>query len=63
MELVRCVITLSHVLGKVVIAEGVETAEQLDLLREMKCDRVQGYYYSKPLLPHEFEEYYARFTK
>ena len=34
------------------LAEGVETKEHLDFLKEIGCDRVQGYYYSKPL-PYE----------
>ena len=51
------IINLIHNLGKEVCAEGVETKEQLALLREMGCDYVQGYYYSKPLLPEEVEKF------
>lgn len=47
------IVTLGHSLKLRVIAEGVETAEQLALLREMKCDEIQGYYFSKPLPPAE----------
>jgi EAL domain-containing protein (putative c-di-GMP-specific phosphodiesterase class I)/sensor domain CHASE-containing protein len=43
------VITLAHSLGIKVIAEGVETAEQLQFLADNNCDMVQGYYLSKPL--------------
>ena len=43
------IVTLAHNLKLKVIAEGVETAEQLALLREMKCDQMQGYYFSKPI--------------
>jgi EAL domain-containing protein (putative c-di-GMP-specific phosphodiesterase class I) len=39
-----------------VVAEGVETEKQLKLLRNAKCDLVQGYYFSRPLPPTEFEE-------
>ena len=39
-----------------VIAEGVETEEQLRALKEMGCDLVQGYYFSRPVPPEEFEE-------
>lgn len=60
-ELIKAIINYAHVLNKAVVAEGVETAEQLDVLRELKCDIAQGYYYSKPLLPHEFEKYYYDF--
>jgi len=50
------IVTLGHSLKLRVIAEGVETAEQLTLLREMKCDEIQGYYFSKPLIATELEQ-------
>jgi EAL domain-containing protein (putative c-di-GMP-specific phosphodiesterase class I) len=40
-----------------VVAEGVETIEQLDVLRDMGCDYIQGYYISKPLAPDAFERF------
>jgi EAL domain-containing protein (putative c-di-GMP-specific phosphodiesterase class I) len=43
------VISLAHSLGLRVTGEGVETAQQLEYLREMECDLVQGYYLAKPL--------------
>ena len=43
------IIALSHVLGRRVVAEGVETINQLELLREQACDVVQGYYLARPL--------------
>ena len=51
---VQQVIILAHGLGMNVIAEGVETAEQVELLREMECDDIQGFYYSRPLPREEF---------
>jgi EAL domain-containing protein (putative c-di-GMP-specific phosphodiesterase class I) len=48
-SIVRSVISLAHNLGLEVIAEGVETAQQLDYLRELKCQYCQGYYFSPPL--------------
>lgn len=47
--LVRSIIALAHALHLKVIAEGIETAEQLELLREMGCEYGQGYLFSKPL--------------
>lgn len=47
--LAETIIVMAHNLGKQVIAEGVETIEQLDFLRERGCDIVQGYYLARPL--------------
>jgi EAL domain-containing protein (putative c-di-GMP-specific phosphodiesterase class I) len=46
---VEGVIDLAHKLGVTVVAEGVETQEQLDTLREMNCDKVQGFLLSRPV--------------
>jgi diguanylate cyclase (GGDEF)-like protein/PAS domain S-box-containing protein len=48
-EIVKAMIQLTHALGLRVIAEGVETSEQLGRLRNMKCDLAQGNYFSEPL--------------
>lgn len=62
-ELIRKVIDYFHVLNKKVVAEGVETEEQVNYLKEFGCDELQGYYFSKPLLPDEFVKFYKDFYK
>ncbi|MCG3201041.1 MAG: Regulator of RpoS [Gammaproteobacteria bacterium] len=52
--IVAGIIALAHSLGLSVVAEGVETEKQMRLLRELKCDEVQGFYYSAPLPPRQF---------
>ena len=47
-EIVRTIVTLAHNLGLKVVAEGVETAAQVERLSLLNCDFVQGYYFSKP---------------
>ena len=48
-ELVRTIVVMAHNLGMQVIAEGVETKVQLEQLRALGCEYVQGYLFSKPL--------------
>ncbi|MCM3709165.1 EAL domain-containing protein [Sporosarcina luteola] len=56
--IVKAIITLSHNLQMQVIAEGVETEEQLDFLIKHQCDLVQGFHFSKPLPAVEIEKSY-----
>jgi len=49
LEIVRLIIVLAHHLGLKVVAEGVETRAQLDLLKDLGCERAQGYFFSKPV--------------
>ena len=46
---VRLIVGLAKTVGLKVVAEGIETRAQLDMLREMGCDLGQGYYFSKPM--------------
>lgn len=48
-QLVETIIFMAHNLGIEVVAEGVETKEQLDWLKNCECEQIQGYFYSKPL--------------
>lgn len=54
-ELVKTVLSLGRTLGKRVVAEGVETGEQLEILRSLGCEYVQGYLISKPLASSSME--------
>jgi diguanylate cyclase (GGDEF)-like protein len=54
--LASTIIVMAHSLGKQVIAEGVETIEQLDFLRERGCDSAQGYFMARPLSAHDMTE-------
>lgn len=56
----RTIIKMAHELGKMAIAEGVETREQADFLKENGCDCVQGYFYSHPLPQQEFLDFVAK---
>ncbi|MFA6230250.1 MAG: EAL domain-containing protein [Rhodanobacter sp.] len=57
--IVAAIISMSRSLGLQTIAEGVETVEQLDFLREQGCNEAQGYYFSKPLPAAEIEVFLA----
>ena len=55
-SIVKAIISLAHSLRLKVVAEGVETAEQLQQLRELGCDQFQGFYRSAAVLPGEIEK-------
>lgn len=57
LHMMELVIDIARFLKVPVIAEGVETKEQLDILREKGCQMIQGYYFSKPVPSGEFEQF------
>ena len=59
-RLVELVMDIAKYLKVPVVAEGVETENQMQLLREADCDLVQGYYFSRPLPPEKFEKLIER---
>lgn len=58
--LVAAMVTLSHDLGYRVVAEGVETQEELDLVKRLSCDEVQGFYFGRPMLPDAFVTWFGK---
>ncbi len=54
--IVSCMVQMIHQLGMEMIAEGVETVEQADFLKDIDCSEMQGYYFYKPMPVHEFEK-------
>jgi len=54
---IQAIITMAHNLGWTLVAEGIETREQLAMLQAMDCDKVQGFYFSKPMPAAEAESY------
>ncbi|MCF8057429.1 MAG: bifunctional diguanylate cyclase/phosphodiesterase [Desulfocapsa sp.] len=56
MLIIKATIAMGHSLGMKVIAEGVETREQFDILKGLGCDEGQGYYFSPPVPRDEFEK-------
>lgn len=53
-DLIKAMISMSHSLGITVIAAGIETTNQLNFLRQVRCNRVQGFLFSRPLDPLVF---------
>jgi EAL domain-containing protein (putative c-di-GMP-specific phosphodiesterase class I) len=56
-KIVNTMINLAKALDMMVIIEGVETKEQMLTLKDLGCDIVQGYYFSKPVPAEEFEKF------
>lgn len=61
-EIIRTIITMGQTLNRGVVAEGVETKEQYDLLAKYNCDHIQGYYICKPLPQNQFADFHRGWT-
>lgn len=59
-HIIKMIIDMCHRLGMKVVAEGAETETQVSILRDDKCDYIQGYYFSKPLPEDEFKQFLAK---
>jgi EAL domain-containing protein (putative c-di-GMP-specific phosphodiesterase class I) len=53
---------MAHSLGLNVVAEGVETAEQLEYLREQRCDEIQGYWLAMPMAGEQCRDFILRYA-
>ena len=58
-NLVSSIISLGHNIGMSIIAEGIEEQTQSDLLKDMGCDKIQGYFYSRPVPENDIIKYMA----
>lgn len=56
-EVTQAIVHLGHALGMKVVAEGVETTQEEDMLRRQGCDEIQGYLYSRPLVPRDLAQW------
>lgn len=59
-NIINYIMILANRLGVKTIVEGVETKEQVEFVKNLKCDMIQGYYYAKPLSKKEFEDYFNK---
>ena len=55
-QIIRCVMQMAKDLRIGITAEGVETKEQFEFLKDIGCDTIQGYYFARPMPEQEFEE-------
>ena len=61
--IIKMLIDLSRTLELDIICEGVEEKNQMDLLRKLKCNKIQGYYISKPLNKKDFGDFITKTNK
>ena len=62
-SIIASIISLAHRIGLKVTAEGVETLEQKQFLTKHHCDEFQGYYFSHPIAPEEFGNYFSQYCE
>jgi len=56
----EAIIAMGKTLSLKVVTEGVETKEQMEFLKQLPCDEMQGFYFSKPLMPDKFANLLSR---
>ncbi|WP_025783822.1 EAL domain-containing protein [Sporosarcina sp. D27] len=61
--IIKAIVTMADTAGMNVIAEGIETAEQADIVRQLGCREGQGYFYSRPIPATEIREFLEKFPK
>ncbi|MEG0441099.1 MAG: EAL domain-containing protein, partial [Oscillospiraceae bacterium] len=54
--IISALIPMFRRLGKTIVAEGVEERAQVDMLKKLGCDYIQGYYFARPMPIHDFEK-------
>lgn len=59
-QLMACMIQVGHALDLEVVAEGVETVEQANVLRRLDCDLLQGFYFSRPMTGEDYRKWYGK---
>lgn len=59
-NIINYIVYIAKHLDVKTIVEGVETKEQAEFIKALKCDIIQGYYYSKPIPKDEFEDYFKK---
>lgn len=60
-NIISCIVDLAEKLDVGIVVEGIETMKQIEYLQKLRCDVVQGYFFSKPLPENEFEQWYSTF--
>ncbi len=62
-NMINYIVLIAKQLGTEIVVEGVETKEQADFIKALKCDMIQGYYYSKPIEKESIEKYFIKDDK